>query len=294
MRNLTIKRNKTFVACLGKMHVYIEDPSSGELTISNVPCRKLGSLKNGEEKTFAIDDTPAKLFVIADKLSKEYCNELYEIPEGNEDIFLSGKNQFNPTVGNAFRFDGVANDNVLDTRSKGQRKGSIVFIVSLFVGIILGVSISLGAILIDLGSEPKDFSSDGMKITLTDEFEKASANGFTVCYSSQDVAVLASKESFSYYPWIEELSINEYGEMLLINSGFDSSVKLTASDGLCYFEYENVNPDTKKNYYYFAVLYKAPDAFWMIQFATLADGSTDLDDYRRDFIEWAKSVEFTK
>ena len=50
MRTLTIKRAKSFVACLAKMKVYVEDPTSREIVINNVPCRKLGDLKNGEEK----------------------------------------------------------------------------------------------------------------------------------------------------------------------------------------------------------------------------------------------------
>jgi hypothetical protein len=36
--------------------------------INNIRCRKLGELKNNEEKTFEIDENQAKVFVIADKL----------------------------------------------------------------------------------------------------------------------------------------------------------------------------------------------------------------------------------
>ena len=47
MMNLTIKRNKSFVGCLAKLKVWIED-EAGELVIGGVPCRLLGDLKNGE------------------------------------------------------------------------------------------------------------------------------------------------------------------------------------------------------------------------------------------------------
>ena len=107
MRNLTIHRTKSFVACLATMKVYIEDPNVCDLVINGLPCRKLGTLKNGETKTFEIEDNFAKLFVIIDRFSKGYCNEFYNIPAGTEDIELSGKNEFNLTTGNAFRFDGV-------------------------------------------------------------------------------------------------------------------------------------------------------------------------------------------
>ena len=78
MRNLTIKRTKSFVGCLAKMKIYIEDPTSNEMLINNTSCRKIGDLKNGEEKTFQIGEQEAKVFVIADKLSKNYCNEYYQ------------------------------------------------------------------------------------------------------------------------------------------------------------------------------------------------------------------------
>ena len=78
-RNLTIKRRKKMVACLGTLKIYIEDPMRCDLIINNVACRKLGTLKNGEEKTFQIDKSAAKVFVIADALSKNYCNEYYQL-----------------------------------------------------------------------------------------------------------------------------------------------------------------------------------------------------------------------
>lgn len=146
MRNLTIKRTKSFVACLGKMKVYIEDPTSNELFINDVPCRKLGDLKNGEEKTFLIDENEAKVFVIADKLSRNYCNEFFRIPAGYGDVFLSGKNHYNPASGNPFRFDGVTDEEVLKNRKKGTQKGLIVMCVAVVIGFILGFILTAGLI----------------------------------------------------------------------------------------------------------------------------------------------------
>ena len=138
MRKLTIKRTKTFVACLMKMKVYIEDHSAGEIVINDVPCRKLGDIKNGEEKTFEISESAAKVFVIADKLSKDYCNDFYQLPEGSEDIVLTGKNRFNLANGNAFRFDNNDNAAVAANRKRGSRIGMIVMIVAIVIGAIVG------------------------------------------------------------------------------------------------------------------------------------------------------------
>ncbi len=138
MRNLTITRQKSFVACLATMKVYIEDAVAGDLAIKiyvkdeatgmpaqkEMRCRKLGVIKNGETATFSIGDEQAKVIVIADKLSKNYCNEYYTVPEGQEDVVLTGKNVFNPASGNAFQFDGVTDEVVLENRKKGTKKDS--------------------------------------------------------------------------------------------------------------------------------------------------------------------------
>ena len=142
MRNLTIKRKKKFVACLGKLKVYIEDAQSNELIISGVPCRKLGDLKNGEEKTFEIGEDAAKVFVIADTLSKDYCTEFYQLSDGQDDIVLTGENYFNPANGNAFRFDNNNSEEVLAARKKSNKKGATVLIIAIRVGFIIGFILS--------------------------------------------------------------------------------------------------------------------------------------------------------
>lgn len=138
MRNLTVKRIKSFVGCLVKMKVYIEDPRMGELQIQGIPCRRLGELKSGEEKTFRIGEEAARLYVIADTMSRNYCNEYYPIPAGTEDVSLSGKNVFNPAAGNAFRFDGITDEAVLANRKKGTRKGLWILILAAIIGFIIG------------------------------------------------------------------------------------------------------------------------------------------------------------
>ena len=107
MRNLTITRQKSFVGSAMKLKVYIEDAEAQELTISGVPCRKLGTLKNGETAGFVISDQAARVFVIADKASRNYSNDYYPVPAGTEDVTIAGKNKYNPFIGNPFRFECV-------------------------------------------------------------------------------------------------------------------------------------------------------------------------------------------
>lgn len=286
MRNLTIKRTKSFVACLVKMKVYIENPAFGDTLINNVPCSKIGELKNGEEKTFVIGENEAKVYVVADQLSKNYCNDFYKLTAGTEDVYLSGKNRYNPASGNAFRFDGVVDEEILHNRKKGTKKGLIVLVAAIVIGGIVGYSLS-SVMLSSTPTVPKEFTYDDMTITLTDNFVEKSMDGFTVCYDSSDIAVFVLKESFDLLDGSENYTLEEYGELVLQSNSFDS--ELQSDNGLTYFEYEFTNPDNNETYTYFSSLYKTSDAFWMIQFTT----PEDYKSYRDTFIEWAKSVKFT-
>ena len=285
MRNLTIKRAKRFVACLSTLKVYIEDPGANDTTINGVTCRFLGKLKNGEEKTFSVSENAARIFVIADQLSKGFCNEYYPLQEGSQDVTLIGKNHFNPAAGNPFRFDGVTDPDVLENRKKGTKKGIPVLIVALIVGVVIGSMI--GTSLVTGPTEPKDFSVNGMSITLTDDFKKENASGFTAGYGTKNVAVLLLEEKFTLQAGFGDLSLQEYAKLVLDNSGHAAQIK--TENGVTYFEYDATGGNGKM-FHYIAAMYKGPDAFWLIQFAT---EQKNAEEYRDEIFEWAKSVRFT-
>ena len=173
MRNLTIQRHKTAVASMVKMRIYIEDPESNELKINGVACRKIGELKNGEAKTFSIPSTPVKVYAIADKASKDFCNDYYPIPAGNEDVYISGKNHYKPFSGNPFLFDGNTDPDALANRKATKGKNRWVMIAAVIIGLVIGL---FNAGVFDGNGAPKakDFSYAGMTITLNDSFSRES------------------------------------------------------------------------------------------------------------------------
>ncbi len=286
MRNLTIKRTKSFVGCLGTFKVYIADANSYETVIHNIPCRKLGDLKNGEEKTFLIDENPTRIFVIAGNMSKNYCSDFYDIPMGSDDVYLSGKSRFNPANGNAFRFDGVTNPEVLENRKQGNRIGLLIVSAAIIIGLIIGIVI--GLLRIPKGTGGRVFSDSGMRITLTKDFYQISIPGYTACYNSENVAIFTLKEEFELLDGSEDYTIRQYGELVVQNNSL--SVAIQNSNGLTYFEYFYRNPSNGESYQYIAFVYKADDAFWLVQFATLSD---DFDEYRGEIMDWAGSVKFS-
>ena len=290
MRNLTIKRTKTFVGCLMKMKFYIEDPTSTEITIGGVPCRKLGELKSGKEMTVAIGDEAAKIFAIVDSLSKEYCNEFYPLPEGSEDIVLTGKNHFNPGNGNAFRFDNNDSEEVLANRKQGTRRGTPILLSALVIGVAIGLFFTSGLLHDSPKDSSKSFAAEGIQITLNEDFEQAEADGFSLMCESHYMAVIVLREAFEDYEGLEEWSLADYSQVLMENNDYVDH-PLSYHNGIPYFEYDYHNPETKENFHYTIFMYKSDDAFWAVQFATHKSAA---DRYAEKIKGFAESVQFAE
>lgn len=289
MRNLIIKRNKSFVGCLGKLKVYLEDPMSNDLTINGISCRKLGTLKNGEEQVFKIDSNSAKVFVIADKLSKGYCNEFFTVPAGENDFFLTGQCRYNPATGNAFRFDNVVDEEVLKNRKKGSKIGIVVLIIAAIVGFAIGF-INNDWFFGDSTPQPKDFTVEEMQITLTDEFMNIPMGDFDACLGTEDVAIYIIREGFELMEGLNDYTLEEYGQLILQTYELEGIAELQTVEGITYFEYE-ADTDENETYYHFATIYKSDNAFWKVQFAVLTE---EKEEYIPHFTEWAKTITFTE
>ena len=280
MRNLVITRNKSFVACLTAMKVYIEDPASPEMTISGIPCRLLGKIKNGEQKVFTVDEEAHRIFVIPGQMSKSITCDSYPLPAGTEDVYLTGKNHYNPIAGNPFYFDGNTDPVALATRKKGKRIGAVIIVCAALAGLAVGFFLNWKP-----APKEKVFTCDDMQITLTDEFAETEYFGFKTVYKSPATAVFVLKESFSDYPILRNLTLEEYCQAVIEANKRTAAVE--TEDGLTYFEYEATIDG--EECHYFSVVYRTEDAFWLVQFATK---SQNLSKLRPTFIKWAQSVVF--
>jgi hypothetical protein len=289
MRNLTIKREKHFVGCLGTMKVYIEDPQQNDMIINGFSCRKLGTLKNGQEKTFSVSESAAKVYVIADKLSVSFCNEYYPLPEGTEDVVLTGRNHFNPAAGNAFRFDGVADLTVLEHRKKTTNKGIIVLVVALVIATILGSVIGGAVIGVKFAKEmissmngPKEFRVDDLRITLTGEFSEVSAEDCSGAFQGRDVTVLVSRYDRGA---MGNPTLTQFAKAVRDTNNHD--VPLREDEYFWYYELDMQDSKSGKPLHYFVMFYKNPVDFYIVQFAVPQEKT---EEYRQQVMEWARSV----
>lgn len=287
MRNLTIKRAKRFVGCLGTMKVYIEDPQADDMIINGVACRMLGSLKNGQEQTFYVSEAAAKVFVIAGKLSKGFCNEYYPLQEGTEDIVLTGKNCFNPAAGNAFRFDGVTDPAVLENRKKTTNKGIIVLIASAIVGALVGFAVGGQMVknMLSAKYEPKEYMVADLRITLTEEFRDLEVEGYTGGFQTRDVAILILQENRNVLEAGGVKTLTQYAN--LIQQVNKHNAPIQEEEHFLYYEYDFHNSTTNEDFHYFVMMYKNPVDFYIVQFAVHQD---ETENYRESIMEWARSV----
>ncbi len=283
MRNLTIVRAKRFAACLGRMKVYIEDPDAHDLTMGGVSCRKLGTLKNGEEATFSVTEHEARVFVIADRLSKSYCNDYYVLPAGTQDVVLSGKNSFDPVSGNAFHFDGPVDEQRARHWMRSRNIGAIVLIIAMLVGLAVGVALVGDELQGLFGS--RRFGRGNFYITLTDDFSPVQYTTDYAQFQSEDVTVTVSKWPKPGPDIAGYESLEAFADMMLSVNGHHYAMLHEEENFWYYCTYTDEPYDTYHGYF---MMYEGAEDFYMVCFSV--SWSNHYTQYHDQIMQWANSV----
>ena len=290
MRNLTLKRDKAFPACAVAMRVYIEDPSGTDIIINGVPCKKLGEIKNGKEDTYAISDAEAKLYVIPEKSGSVTKYEYFQIPEGTDDVSISGKNVFDSMNGNPFRFNGLSNEFIENARRNDRIKSIIIVAVAVFIGIAVGLARTLLPTINK--STPMTVTVDNMEITLDKSFKKYDHPDYAANYNSDTASLFVIKDSFSDYPEITYYTVAGYAEFyadFYTTENVATNLETKTEGELIYLSFEAEGEDGNI-YHYYEFFFKTNDAFWIVEFAVEKDQTAEL---LPQVIEWAKTVKFS-
>ena len=159
----------------------------------------------------------------------------------------------------------------------------IVAVLLLFAALVTMVSCNKKV----YEADAKEFTSNGLTITLTDAFVEKKQEGYTVCYDSKAVAVIALKESFSLQAGVKDWTLEYYADLIKTsNSKHSPSNPVKVGDRMV-MEYTFYNPDTDITYHYYTCMYKGSDAFWTIQFTCDVN---EIDEYKPYMVEWADSV----
>lgn len=145
MRKLYITRKDSLAGCFKKLHIYISDFENSELDICDIPCRKIGEIKNGESVALEINNDANRIFVTAGKKTRNLCCDSVHIEKGNKEIKLTGKCKFNPSRLNAFNFDGEPDEMAKRYRENGNRNGSLL---------LAGIAVVIAAVAVAVCSLP--------------------------------------------------------------------------------------------------------------------------------------------
>ena len=137
----------------------------------------------------------------------------------------------------------------------------------------------------------KTFSVAGMSIVLTDSFAEKEYISYTSYYTSQDMLVITLKEDKATFSQagisFANTDLMEYADMVIRANGL--TVTPTQDEKFTSFVYDKTV--SGKDYTYHAFVYKATDAFWLIQFATTQD---DYEKMKEDIFKFAGSVTFAE
>lgn len=296
MRKLTIKREKSFVGCLAKYKVLAEDNVSGTITIGDSKYSLIGTLKNGEEQSFEIENSACKIAVIAGKMSKDYCSDIYPLEEGEEDVYLSGKADYDPVRGNPFKFNNNNSELAIANRNKGTKKGIIVLVAALIVALVIGFAISVIPTLIDVFgdiTQPKDFTVDRLTITLTEDFRES--DEYKDIEGYEDTVFLKTDYTYCFidnvkYNGDEEfkaMSLMDYTEYVSSFSPVEKWPEIEEGDGFLYYEYVYVDEETGDKYYNIVAVYKCDTSFYIVNFETMNENKESFYD---KFMECFESV----
>lgn len=132
-------------------------------------------------------------------------------------------------------------------------------------------------------SDAKTFSSDGMKITLTEDFEANEMTTYTAEYVSDLAVVYVLGESISGFG--ESGDLAWYTNRVIGNNNLD--VKPEKQDGRMFFKYTSeADGEGIMNYVY---TYENGGRFWFVQFVIYKNDEKRIRD---DIAKWADSVVF--
>lgn len=134
----------------------------------------------------------------------------------------------------------------------------------------------------------KEFSANGFTITLTEDFYEKELISFTNYYASTGAIVTALKEEFTTLELVgidSKSSLEDYAKAVEANNNGNYELKMNEKSNYLSFTYNATI--SGKEYYYYAVVKKGSDSFWLINFACFDD---EKDQYQPKFEEWASTI----
>ena len=286
MKILTVKRGIDAGPTIKPLAIYCSTPS-GEEEIEGIFCKKVCSLRPGEERTFDVNDSEAELFAVFDA-------------DGNK---IVGRY----SVGNNLNFTKLIlkrapqNEDyefVFSEQKVRAPRLSRKLVGAICAGALILV-ILLGLIAYYWGGNiywffkgrsktPMQFETSEISITLTRAFVQDFANKdcHATYYSPDPCWVFIDSDEFEDVPELEDITLSEYC-ILLMEANGDEHLEPVYLDGMMYYVDEVIADE--EEFIIYTYVYRSDDSFWFVQFGSTVERS---EYWEKCYQEWAKSVEF--
>ena len=156
---------------------------------------------------------------------------------------------------------------------------------------ILMIVFLMGSLLTACGSKTRTIKSEGMKMSLSKEYRKASLANATWYYESPDglaMGIKSSKDDIEK-SGLETDSVQDYAEAYIKANNIPGNPKVKAKGNYYYFTYKRKVSGTE--YAYLTCVYDNDDSIWLINFACYKEL---FKEYKSEFFASADSVEFAE
>ena len=141
-------------------------------------------------------------------------------------------------------------------------------------------------------AKPKDFTWNGLKLTLDSAFVEHEVTNESASYANyfKTYVVVISYEtvqSLVELGFDADMTVEEYAALSIEANEFDAEVKTV--DGVTYYNYTGDADGTE--YTYMATIHLLNNAFWMVQFAS---ETKNYESAEAQFLAWAKTVTYAE
>ena len=104
MRKVTINRIRAIAGFAGKVSIYTSNKLVEGEKITKDKCDFIGKIKNGSSLEFEINKEGIVVIAAYDSMNVFMPTDYILIPQGNDNVELTGKVKLNPSKGNQFIF----------------------------------------------------------------------------------------------------------------------------------------------------------------------------------------------
>lgn len=137
--------------------------------------------------------------------------------------------------------------------------------------------------------DAKEFSKDGLSITLDMSFSEVEHEAYTAAYQSDKILVFTLKDKFELFGksnYRDDMTLTEYAQLTISSNGY--TTEPFTEDGLVGFAYNYT--ENGQDYTFIGYVFKGTDAFWHLQFGAKAE---EFEALKKDILKFAKQVKIS-